>query len=224
MAYDMAVVNTAYKTARDLKASPKVLLSLFEAGIVESGFRNLNFGADDSVGFLQQRPSQGWASPMDVATATRSFVTKAQANESRYGSSGGLAQSVQRSAYPGKYNAVEREAATLLGKAQGAGGWSMPGGLADPLNDLLRSLGITGGSAAAGAAVAEAAQDGMLGAVESVATGLKGIADGVGLVAKLAELGTRLFLPTNITRAVVGLMGIVFIFIGIAQLGRQVVR
>lgn len=120
MAYDMAVVNTAYSVARSMGASDKVMLALFEAAIVESGFRNLNYGADDSVGYLQQRPSQGWPNPMDVPTATRSFVSKAIPLESRYTSAGLLAQAVQRSAFPLKYNAVILPAAKLLNDVKGS--------------------------------------------------------------------------------------------------------
>lgn len=110
----MTVVATAYQTARQMNASPKVMLALFEAGIVESGFRNLNYGDRDSLGFLQQRPSQGWPNPMDVPTATKSFVTRAMHNEPMYATSGELAQSVQISAFPAKYDAVQAEASVLL--------------------------------------------------------------------------------------------------------------
>jgi hypothetical protein len=120
MAYDMAVVNLAYSTARGMGASDKVLLALFEAAIVESGFRNLSYGDRDSVGFLQQRPSQGWSNPMDVATATRSFVSKAMPLESKYSTSGQLAQAVQRSAFPLKYDAVRGQASVLLTQVRGS--------------------------------------------------------------------------------------------------------
>ena len=119
MTADPATVATAYSTAVKLGADSKVLLALFEAGIVESGFRNLDYGDRDSVGFLQQRPSQGWPDPTDVATATTSFVQRAKANEALYpnDSAGALAQSVQRSAYPDRYDQVQAQATSLLGQA-----------------------------------------------------------------------------------------------------------
>ena len=119
MAYDMNVVTIAYNTAKSLGASDKIILALFEAGIVESGMRNLNYGDRDSVGFLQQRPSQGWgtiAQCMDVAYATKSFVREAKKIESKYNTSGALAQGVQRSAYPTKYEANKNNALALLNK------------------------------------------------------------------------------------------------------------
>lgn len=122
--YDMAVVQTAYVTAVQMEASDKVLLALFEAGIVESGFRNLPNGPDDSKGYLQQRPSQGWPNPMDVKTATSSFVAKARSIENDYPTSGMLAQAVQRSAFPLKYDAVRAQAMSLIAQVHGANGGS----------------------------------------------------------------------------------------------------
>ena len=81
MGYDYTVATTAYQTAIQLNASYKVMLALFEAGIVESGMRNIDYGDRDSLGFLQQRPSQGWGSKaqvMDVKHATTKFVNEAK--------------------------------------------------------------------------------------------------------------------------------------------------
>jgi hypothetical protein len=121
--YYNAVSQTAYKTAMALNASTKVLLALMEAGIVESGMRNLNYGDRDSVGFLQQRPSMGWPNPRDVPTATRSFVLRAMPKEKLYPNrtAGMLAQSVQVSAYPDKYDQVEPQARSVLGILGGGG-------------------------------------------------------------------------------------------------------
>jgi hypothetical protein len=122
MAYDMGVVKKAYDTALKNNASDKVMLALFQAGIVESGFRNLNYGDRDSIGFLQQRPSQGWGTVgqiMNVEYATNSFISRAKKIENNYKSSGKLAQAVQRSAFPFKYDLVESEAITLIKKVSG---------------------------------------------------------------------------------------------------------
>jgi hypothetical protein len=130
MAYDMAVARVAYSTAKGLRATDKILLALFEAGIVESGMRNLNHGDRDSVGFLQQRPSQGWGSReqcMDPRYATTQFVKKAQKlDPDRYATAGQLAQAVQVSAFPLKYDAVKLEATNLLKKVGGSSGFNVP--------------------------------------------------------------------------------------------------
>jgi hypothetical protein len=112
---DPAVASTAYQTAKSMGASDKVMLALFEAGIVESNFTNDLTATDhDSLGYLQQRPSAGWPNPTDVATATRSFVSRAQAIEGMYSSAGDLAQAVQRSAFPDRYNQHQQDAQSLL--------------------------------------------------------------------------------------------------------------
>lgn len=118
---DQAVVASAYATARGLGASNKVMLALFEAGLVESGFRNLPAGDRDSVGFLQQRPSKGWGTVeqcMNVPHATTAFVNDAKGKEGSAVTSGQLAQAVQRSAFPLRYDAVRGPAQELLNNAQ----------------------------------------------------------------------------------------------------------
>jgi hypothetical protein len=144
---DMAVVKTAHATAVSMGASHKVLLALFEAAIVESGFRNLNYGDRDSVGYLQQRPSQGWANPMDVPTATRSFVSKANPIQGNYSTAGQLAQAVQRSAFPLKYDAAKAQAEALLASMGGAQNVSAldgatPLGVGDSLDALTNTLKV----------------------------------------------------------------------------------
>jgi len=119
MGYDMNVAAIAYTTAINLDASDKVLLALFEAGIVESGMRNLNYGDKDSVGFLQQRPSMGWGTVeqcTNVEYATTSFVKAAKKIESKYQIAGDLAAAVQKPAkiYEYRYNESKSKALNLL--------------------------------------------------------------------------------------------------------------
>lgn len=105
-----------------LGANSKQLLAALEAGLVESGLRNLNYGDRDSLGVFQQRPSQGWGSAAqvrDVYNAARSFFLGAGTNPgvfevSQSGTAGQMAQRVQRSAFPGRYDEYESQAASLL--------------------------------------------------------------------------------------------------------------
>ena len=124
---DIRVAERAYAEARRLGASSKVMLALFEAGYVESNFENLPWGDRDSVGFLQQRPSSGWgtvAQCMNVEHATMMFVTRAQRIESRYSSAGALAQGVQVSAFPSRYNQREAAALALIARVRTpSGSW-----------------------------------------------------------------------------------------------------
>jgi len=121
---DKNVVDVAYATATSLGATDKVMLALFEAGLVESDFENLNHGDLDSLGYLQQRASQGWPSPRDVPTATRSFVTRALTYEKNHPnvSAGAVAQGVQISAYPARYDMRAVEAKALISEAASRSG------------------------------------------------------------------------------------------------------
>ncbi|QPP07087.1 hypothetical protein G4Z16_12595 [Streptomyces bathyalis] len=125
MAYDLEAAKTIYRAGRDLKVNDKVMLSAFETGIVESGMRNLNHGDSDSLGVFQQRPSQGWGTPeqiLDVNHAARSYFERAIKSdaEDKNQSTGHLAQSVQRSAYPERYDQAEGEARRLLDQTAAA--------------------------------------------------------------------------------------------------------
>lgn len=111
------VLSTILKVGGRLGASPKALKAAVEAGLVESGLRNLNYGDRDSLGVFQQRPSQGWGSPgqvRDVEHAATQFFSRAIPQAGKYGNAGELAQAVQRSAYPGRYNQQSGQAASLL--------------------------------------------------------------------------------------------------------------
>jgi hypothetical protein len=108
------VIRLALAQARRMAASFKVALALIEAGIVESGLRNLNYGDRDSLGFLQQRPSQGWLHPMNISYAAWDFLRRAIPIQGRYGTAGMLAQAVQRSAFPGRYDQQQARALGIL--------------------------------------------------------------------------------------------------------------
>lgn len=112
------VLTEAYHEARNFGASPREVKALGEALWVESKARNLSYGDRDSKGPLQQRSSQGWMHPTNVKLAVRDFLTHARANRGVKGSAGVLAQSVQRSAFPGRYD----DAASIANQLQRLGG------------------------------------------------------------------------------------------------------
>ncbi|KAA5829120.1 polymorphic toxin type 44 domain-containing protein [Saccharopolyspora hirsuta] len=120
---DPEVGRVIYAVGDHLEVSDKVMLAAFEAALVESGMENLNYGDRDSVGVFQQRPSQGWGSAkdcMNVNYASRQFFSRAaeaEADNPKY-SAGELAQAVQRSAFPDRYDEVEDRARDLLGNAE----------------------------------------------------------------------------------------------------------
>jgi hypothetical protein len=115
------VVALALLEAKRMHASPKVTLALVEAGIVESNLRNLPYGDRDSLGFLQQRPSQGWRCPRNITCATWDFVRRAIPIERQYATAGRLAQAVQRSAYPDRYDQHQVQAERVIASYQRGG-------------------------------------------------------------------------------------------------------
>ncbi|RBM18120.1 NlpC/P60 family protein [Prauserella sp. PE36] len=94
-----------------------------QAGMAESGLRNLNYGDRDSLGIFQMRPSMGWGTPQqlqDVEYQVRKFyevlVTVPGWERMRPGEA---AQAVERSAFPERYHAFEVAARQVLGAVQG---------------------------------------------------------------------------------------------------------
>jgi hypothetical protein len=129
IAYDTAVTvrnGTSFK----LLAWNKIMLALFEAALIESDFLNLangdvsaslelphdDVGGDhDSLGVLQQRASWGSVEQrMDVAYAVTVFIETAIAKDKPSLTAGELAQAVQVSAFPQRYDDVEEEALQLI--------------------------------------------------------------------------------------------------------------
>ncbi|MGW3090954.1 peptidoglycan-binding domain-containing protein [Streptomyces sp. NPDC001108] len=119
---DPEVLRVVHRTGVGLGVSDRVMLAGFEAGVVESHMNNLDCGDRDSLGVFQQRPSQGWGTPdqiMDVSYASNSFFTRAirVAADNPDLSAGQVAQAVQVSAYPDRYDAVEGTARELIERA-----------------------------------------------------------------------------------------------------------
>jgi len=130
-AYDLTVARTICNVGRSRGVSDREMLAAFETAIVESGVRNLNYGDRDSLGVFQQRPSQGWGTPaqvMNVEYAAGKFFDVARTKLSCGPSAGKLAQCVQRSAFPSRYDENERNARNLMAQigcsATGSGGGS----------------------------------------------------------------------------------------------------
>lgn len=110
-------IRTALKVARAKGASPKEQKALVEAMGVESGYRDLNYGDRDSLGILQQRNNGAWGKAKEgVATDVGQFLDVArQKNASgKYGSAGSLAQAVQVSGFPDRYDQRSGEASRIL--------------------------------------------------------------------------------------------------------------
>lgn len=122
-------------------ASPTQQIALMEAGLVESGMRNLPSGDLDSAGVFQERPSQGWHNVTNVAAATQQLI--AHMNTSLT-DPGAMAQSAERSGAPAKYGQMQSQAMALLAAAE----QGLPPGTittGNGVNMSSTSGGITGG-------------------------------------------------------------------------------
>lgn len=121
---NLSVAKEIYKITQERKVSARVLLATFETAWVESHVNNLNCGDSDSLGVFQQRPSQGWGTKAQVTNvnyATNKFLDQAIAQDKKLGSSvtaGELAQKVQRSAYPDRYDEAKSKAQSIIAEAK----------------------------------------------------------------------------------------------------------
>ncbi len=89
-----------------------------QAGMQESGLRNLDFGDRDSLGIFQMRPSQGWGTVAQVTDPTyevnKFFDVLTAIPGWQQERPGSAAQAVERSAFPLAYNNWEAMAAFLV--------------------------------------------------------------------------------------------------------------
>lgn len=110
------VARKIYRVGRRMGASKKEMLAAIETGLVESGLRNLSYGDRDSVGWRQERGHYGSvAKRRNVAGGARRFFSETkQAGPRRYGTAGQLAQAVQRSAFPERYDQMRAPAQEVL--------------------------------------------------------------------------------------------------------------
>lgn len=103
---------------KGLGAGRRELLSGLMTAMQESRLINVNYGADDSLGLFQQRPSMGWGTPKQVMNPLYSskqyFNHLLDVQNRNEMSLGEMAQAVQRSAYPGAYTQWADEARAIL--------------------------------------------------------------------------------------------------------------
>lgn len=112
---DQNVVKGFVLALTETKAPRKFWLALFEAGIVEANLKNPHRGDLDSVGSLQQRPGWGTlAHRMDPHRAALEFLAEARKMDRKMYMSGKLAQAVQRSGFPLRYQQAYPAAAYAI--------------------------------------------------------------------------------------------------------------
>jgi hypothetical protein len=101
--------------AHRLHASGKVILAAYEAAIVESGVHSLPYGDATSIGLFQQQDWWGtFAQRMDPYYASHEFLIRAIRQDRPWMTAGQLAQDVQVSAYPDRYDQRRVQALSLI--------------------------------------------------------------------------------------------------------------
>lgn len=221
---DDSIAAQAWAAASKLTNNTTILLALFEAGLVESNFHNNTSATDhDSLGYLQQRPSQGWKDPTNVSTATKSFIDKAKRvlGENPTYNAGQLAAAVQVPAaqYRGRYQEASAAAQRLLADAS-----------AGKLTVAATTTAAAGGTptpAVSGDEASQSAQPGDSGTgggglLGGVADAIKGAAAPLLSIGKVGEQIFKFFLPSNLIRAAALIAGAFFIFFGVVLLAREV--
>lgn len=113
-----AVVGQIIQIGQGRDLAPRAWQIAIQAGMTESGLRNLNYGDRDSLGIFQMRPSMGWGTPaqlQDIDYQINKFydvlLTVPGWDSMRPGDA---AQKVERSAFPDRYHKWEAMAAYLV--------------------------------------------------------------------------------------------------------------
>lgn len=134
-------VSLIVSVGKQRNLSPRAWQVAIQAGMTESGLRNLTYGDADSLGIFQMRPSMGWGSVaqlQDPVYEINKFYDVLLAvpdwDENRPGTA---AQAVERSAFPDRYHRWEQMAAYLVenvGQVTNVTGCGQSAGLALPGN------------------------------------------------------------------------------------------
>ena len=112
---DPKAARAICSVARKLGASDKVILAAYEAAIVESGVHSLPYGDATSVGLFQQQDWWGTrAQRLDPYYASHEFLIRAIRQDRSFMTPGQLAQDVQISAYPLRYDQRRLQALSLI--------------------------------------------------------------------------------------------------------------
>ncbi|EHY90414.1 C40 family peptidase [Saccharomonospora azurea] len=138
----LGTVSLIISIGKERELSPRAWQVAIQAGMTESGLRNVHYGDRDSLGIFQMRPSMGWGSPeqvTDPAYAVNKFYDVLESipdwEELRPGDA---AQAVERSEFPDRYHRWEPMAVHLvetMGEVSDAAGCGTGLGAALPPNE-----------------------------------------------------------------------------------------
>jgi hypothetical protein len=110
--------STIIAVGKQRNLAPRAWQVAIQAGMTESGLRNLDHGDRDSLGIFQMRPSMNWGTPAQLQDPNYQvnkffdvLLTVPGWDQMRPGDA---AQAVERSAFPDRYNKWEAIAASLV--------------------------------------------------------------------------------------------------------------
>lgn len=122
------IIRAIIRIGRRRRERPKEIMAALMAGRVESNFRNLRYGDRDSRGWRQERASL-YRNPNNVRASINRFYneTSGEGRNGRGMTAGQLAQAVQGSAFPGRYQPHKGEARRLMRSVGRGKGWRRGG-------------------------------------------------------------------------------------------------
>lgn len=136
-----AIVAEIISIGGQRQISPRGWQIAIQAGMTESGLRNLDYGDADSVGIFQMRTSMGWGTPEQLADVpyqiNKFYDVMLNVADWETRRPGDVAQAVERSAFPDRYHNWEAMAAFLVSEGgqvldpTGCGGSGSGGPIAD---------------------------------------------------------------------------------------------
>ncbi|TCP48648.1 NlpC/P60 family protein [Tamaricihabitans halophyticus] len=113
------IVSLIVSIGKERELSPRAWQVAIQAGMTESGLRNLNYGDRDSLGIFQMRPSMGWGTVAQVTDppyqVNKFYDVLEELPDWKSMRPGDAAQAVERSAFPDRYHEWEPMAVHLLG-------------------------------------------------------------------------------------------------------------
>ncbi|MEU3275330.1 C40 family peptidase [Saccharomonospora sp. NPDC006951] len=141
-----AIVSLIISIGKERELSPRAWQIAIQAGMTESGLRNLNYGDRDSLGIFQMRPSMGWGTVAQVTDPPYQVNKFYDVMEAVPGwetmRPGDVAQAVERSAFPDRYHNWEPMAVHLVenvGEVENASGCGSSSGAVLPPNKVAGS-------------------------------------------------------------------------------------
>ncbi|WP_216214411.1 C40 family peptidase [Amycolatopsis aidingensis] len=114
----LGTVALIISIGKERELSPRAWQVAIQAGMTESGLRNLNYGDRDSLGIFQMRPSMGWGTPAQVTNppyqVNKFYDVLEDIPDWESLRPGAAAQAVERSAFPDRYHRWEAMAVHLV--------------------------------------------------------------------------------------------------------------